>query len=106
MIFDINPDQAEDKIRELRTEFPASTVCAKMVNITDEIAVTQAIAETVEELGSIDTLLCFAGVVCCIHAIEMSGAEFQRVLNINTTGGFLCAQAAAKEMVKQGMWFP
>lgn len=32
----------------------------------------------------------------------MTAAEWRRTLDINTTGGFLCAQAAAKQMVQQG----
>jgi NAD(P)-dependent dehydrogenase (short-subunit alcohol dehydrogenase family) len=53
-------------------------------------------------LGSVDHLLCFAGVVGCQHALDMTAAEWRRVLDINTTGGFLCAQAVAKQMVQQG----
>ena len=73
-----------------------------MVNITDDSAVRHAILETATLLGSIDILLCFAGVVGCIHAVDMTGMEFKHVLDINTTGSFLCAQAVAKEMIKQG----
>ena len=105
MIFDLDLGQAEDKIQELRTEFPAATISSTVVNITDDVALGQAVVETVKQLGSIDILLCFAGVVGCIHAIEMTGTEFKRVLDINTTGSFLCAQAVAKEMIKQGMYF-
>jgi sorbose reductase len=50
----------------------------------------------------VDHLLCFAGVVGCQHALAMTAAEWRRVLDINTTGAFLCAQAAAKQMVQQG----
>jgi sorbose reductase len=32
----------------------------------------------------------------------MTAAEWRRTLDINTTGGFLCAQAAAKQMSQQG----
>jgi sorbose reductase len=53
-------------------------------------------------LGDIDILLCFAGVVGCTHALEMSAAEWRRTLEINTTGSFLCAQAVAKQMVASG----
>jgi len=102
MIFDVNQAEAERKILELRAEFPASTICSKIVNITDDAAVTKAVVETVEELGSVDILLCFAGVVGCVHAIDMTGTEFKRVLDINTTGSFLCARAASNEMIKQG----
>lgn len=52
--------------------------------------------------GSIDILLCFAGVVGCLHAIEMTPEQWRRTIDINTTGSFLCAQAAAKQMQHQG----
>ena len=72
------------------------------MDITDEAAINKAVAETVELLGSVDILLCFAGVVACIHALEMTAAEWRRTLDINTTGSFLTAQAVAKVMVKKG----
>jgi sorbose reductase len=53
-------------------------------------------------IGSVDHLLCFAGVVGCQHAIDMTAAEWRRTLDINTTGSFLCAQACAKNMIQQG----
>src|ERR1700710_1628595 len=32
----------------------------------------------------------------------MTATEWRRTLDINTTGSFLCAQAAAKQMIRQG----
>jgi NAD(P)-dependent dehydrogenase (short-subunit alcohol dehydrogenase family) len=58
--------------------------------------------ETAELLGSVDILLCFAGVVGCTHAIDMAAAEWRRTFDINTTGSFLCAQAVARQMILQG----
>jgi sorbose reductase len=102
MIFDVNPIQAEAKIEELQEEFPAAIVGFSKVDITDEVAVEAAVVETARLLGSVDILLCFAGVVGCTHAIDMTAAEWRRTLDINATGSFLCAQAAAKQMIKQG----
>lgn len=102
MIFDVNPAQAKSKISELEAEFPAAKIGTKKVDITDDVAVGVAVVETAEILGSVDILLCFAGVVGCTHAIDMTAAEWRRTLEINTTGSFLCAQAVAKEMIKQG----
>jgi sorbose reductase len=101
MIFDVNPTQAQEKIDELQTEFPDANIGCKKVDITDDVAVYKAVGETAESLGSVDILLCFAGVVACTHAIDMTAAEWRRTLDINTTGSFLCAQAAAKQMIKQ-----
>lgn len=37
-----------------------------------------------------------------MHAIEMTPEQWRRTIDINTTGSFLCAQAAAKHMQTQG----
>jgi sorbose reductase len=102
MIFDINPKQIKSALTELTEDFPSATIGARIVDIMDEVAINNAVAETVEVLGSVDILLCFAGVVGCTHALEMTAAEWRRTLDINTTGSFLTAQAVAKVIVKQG----
>jgi len=101
MIFDVNPAQAREKIDELAAEFRTAKIKSKKVDITDDVAIGEAVAETAQLLGSVDILLCFAGVVGCTHAIDMTAAEWRRTLDINTTGSFLCAQAAAKQMIAQ-----
>lgn len=95
-LFDINPSQSNAAIRALTQDFPSSKIITKKVNVTDAGQVTTATTEAAEELGSIDILCCFAGVVGCTHALEMSSEEWRRTLDINTTGAFLCAQAAAR----------
>lgn len=95
-LFDINPAHAEAAIAALRHDFPEANIIAKKVNVTDADNVNAAVGETAQELGSVDVLCCFAGVVGCTHAIDMSPEEWRRVLEINTTGSFLCAQAAAR----------
>lgn len=102
MIFDVNPSQAQAKISELIAEFPDAKIQAMKVDITDDAAVSLAVEKTAEILGSVEILLCFAGVVGCYHALEMTSAQFRRTIDINTTGNFLVAQAVAKQMVKQG----
>jgi sorbose reductase len=102
MIFDVNPVQAQTKVEELEQEFPGAKIKFKKFDITDDVAVAQGVEETASLLGSVDVLLCFAGVVGCEHAIEMTAATWRRTLDINTTGSFLVAQAVAKQMVAQG----
>ncbi|KAL7941907.1 hypothetical protein V8C42DRAFT_334044 [Trichoderma barbatum] len=102
MIFDRTLAQAEAEIERLRVEYPNANILSKQVDITDEVAVGKAVVLTAEILGSVDILLCFAGVVGCVHAVEMTAAEWCRTLDINTTGSFLCAQAVAKQIILQG----
>ncbi|MCJ1417492.1 hypothetical protein MMC32_003836 [Xylographa parallela] len=100
-LFDINPLQTEQAAELLRADFPAAKIITKAVDVTDAASVDRATAETSAELGSVDVLCCFAGVVGCTHAIDMTPDEWRRTIDINTTGHFLCAQAAAKCMITQ-----
>lgn len=77
-------------------EFPNADIITYEVDVTDEKAVKQATEDVVEDLGGVDILCCFAGVVGCQHADQMKVEEWRRVLDINTTGAFICAQAVAR----------
>lgn len=102
MIFDANSEHIQSALTELTVDFPLASIAARVLDITDEVVVNEAVLETVEVLGSVEILLCFAGVVACTHALEMTAAEWRRTLDINTTGSFLVSQAVAKVMVEQG----
>ncbi|KAI9163878.1 Sorbose reductase SOU1 [Paramyrothecium foliicola] len=102
MILDLNVSGSEDKLQELRSEFPDTKIEARNVDVTDEEQIGTAVKETASVLGSVDSLVCFAGIVGCVHALEMPASQWRRILDVNTTGTFLCAQAAARQMVKQG----
>lgn len=96
VLFDRDLSHGSTEIERLREDFPASRILTKRVNVTDVAQVERAVEETVEELGSVDILCCFAGVVSCAHAIEVTPEEWKRTLDVNTTGAFLCAQSVAR----------
>jgi len=102
MIFDVNVSTAQKKINNLREQFPNAKIEARDVDVTDDVAVNAAVEETAQVMGSVDVLLCFAGVVGCVHALDTPISQWRRIMEINTTGSFICAQAAARQMVKQG----
>ena len=60
------------------------------------------VAETVRRFGRIDIAVNNAGVSLHRLALDTSLEEWQRVIDINLTGSFLTAQAAARRMVAQG----
>ncbi|KAI9759565.1 MAG: DNA-binding transcription factor yap1 [Chaenotheca gracillima] len=95
---------ATSAIESLRSEFPSAKVLALNVDITDAEQVESVVGRAAAELPgrSVDMLLCFAGIVGCTHALDMSPTEWRRTLDVNTTGSFLCAQAAAKHMISNG----
>lgn len=95
-LWDIHPESADLAVRELAASFPSAKVVTKAVDVRDEQRVREAVAQTVSELGSVDILLCFAGVVACTDALELGLDEWKRTLDTNTTGSWLCAQAVAR----------
>ncbi|KAB8071564.1 hypothetical protein BDV29DRAFT_179014 [Aspergillus leporis] len=102
MIMDTDPTRSQKEIDYMRTKFPNATIATLSVNVTDEAAVETAFEEAARVLGSVDILLCFVGVVGCVDALEMPISQWRKVIDINTTGSFICAQAAARRMVAQG----
>jgi NAD(P)-dependent dehydrogenase (short-subunit alcohol dehydrogenase family) len=92
----------ESTLKSLSIEFPSAKIIGQTLDVTDDAAVASAVEHASSALGNINILLCFAGVVGCTHALEMSSTEWRRTLDINITGSFLCAQAVAKTMVATG----
>lgn len=94
---------AQSEIQKLQKEFPQAKILTLEVDVTDENMVDKAVQEVKSTLGSIDILLCFAGVVANTHAIDVPPAEWRRVMEINTTGSWLCAQAVSKFVLHQNL---
>ncbi|KPM37534.1 hypothetical protein AK830_g9010 [Neonectria ditissima] len=101
MIFDVNPTQSQKEIEAMRSKFPQAKIQTLKVDVTDEQAVTEAVAETVRVLGPVNGLVCFVGVVGCVDTLEMPVSQWRKIIDINTTGSFICAQAVARQMVQQ-----
>ncbi|KAI1771225.1 oxidoreductase [Hypoxylon cercidicola] len=103
MIFDMNPAEGQTKVDILKSEFPGAKIHFLKVDVTDEDRVNAAVDETLNSLGSINNLLSFAGVVACGHALDWSAKDWNRVINVNTVGGFLVARAIARSMIERGI---
>jgi NAD(P)-dependent dehydrogenase (short-subunit alcohol dehydrogenase family) len=69
------------------------SVEADVARVFDEIAGTH---------GRIDVLVNNAGMALRRPTTELSLADWQRVVDVNMTGVFLCARAAAKHMLPRG----
>lgn len=97
-IWGTNPDKNERAIERLgRYDVELlSIVC----DVSDESAVVDAMAETVDELGRIDTTFVNAGVGGAARSfLEMTSEEWRRVMAVNLDGAFFTAREAAKHMV-------
>jgi 3-oxoacyl-[acyl-carrier protein] reductase len=72
------------------------------VDVGDVGQVQAFVDRTVTELGRLDVMFANAGIVHSAPFLEHPEAQWHRVLRVNLTGVFLCCQAAARQMVKQG----
>ena len=70
-------------------------------SVTDTAAIAVMVA-TGDDLGGIDILVNNAGIFPRSDFLDLAEAEWDRVLDVNLKGAFLCAQAVARTMVAQG----
>lgn len=100
-LMDLQPsiDSAKEKMALLKKEFPHVKVHVVTVDVTDQELAEEAFQKAADIMGGIDVLCCFAGVVGCVHSIAATSKEWRKVIDVNLTGSFICAQAAAKHMV-------
>jgi NAD(P)-dependent dehydrogenase (short-subunit alcohol dehydrogenase family) len=72
------------------------------VDVSDEAAVKHAAGMVAAQLGTCGLLVNNAGIFPRASAIDMPFALWQKVLAINLGGAFLCSQAFAPGMLKDG----
>jgi len=78
------------------------SAAAFTVDVTDEASVERALAGAVERFGSVDILVNNAGVSQRASVMDLDRATWQRVIDTNLTGAFLCTKYAARHMQAQG----
>lgn len=77
-------------------------------NVTSRTSVEAMLKAVVDNFGAVDVLVNNAGInIPCLLVDEggeheLDDATWNRVLDVNLKGVYLCAQAAAKVMVRQG----
>jgi NAD(P)-dependent dehydrogenase (short-subunit alcohol dehydrogenase family) len=68
-------------------------------DVADAAQVVRAFERVDELLGGVDVLVANAGISIRKPFLEIEEADWQRVLDVNLTGVFHCAQQAARRMV-------
>ena len=71
-------------------------------DVTDPEQVDRMVDEVVKTYGKLDVAFCNAGICINEAAENMTYSQWSKVININLTGVFLTAQAAGRQMLKQG----
>jgi len=101
MIMDINEESTETARRILQERRPGVEVETFCACVTDEGAVEAAFAHCQGRFGRVDILLNNAGIAVNKPSIELTPAEWRHGIDVNLNGVFICAQAAARYMMRQ-----
>jgi len=76
-----------------------------IADVSNEKEVEYMVSKAVEDLGELWVMVANAGIVSSglgISMLDLTLEKWQRVIDVNLTGTFLCYRAAARQLLKQG----
>jgi len=100
-IVDVDIEEAKKTAVELAEKNGTKTLAIK-ADVTSPEHVAAMVEEIVEKFGRLDVAFCNAGICINTPAADMPYEQWKKVIDINLTGVFLTAQAAGRQMIKQG----
>ncbi len=71
-------------------------------DVTNEEAVNALVAQVEKEVGVIDILVNNAGIIKRIPMVEMSAADFRKVIDVDLNAPFIVSKAVIPSMIKKG----
>ncbi|SHM43750.1 SDR family NAD(P)-dependent oxidoreductase [Roseibium suaedae] len=98
IISDVDDDAGQAAQEELAALGEATYIHC---NVAERLDVRNLIAETLNAYGDIDILVNNAGIVAGGDFLDLDIDDFDRVLNVNLKGTFLCSQAVARHLVEK-----
>jgi len=99
VVSDVSLENCQKVVEEVKNN--GGSAIAVKCDISRKDEVDGLIAETVKEFGKVDILVNNAGIADFKDFMAMTEEDWDRTIDINLKGYFLCSQAAAKEMAKQ-----
>lgn len=100
LIADVNAENAEKAKQELiGLGYKAEAVAT---DVSKEADVEAMVQKAVSAFGGVDILVNNAGIYPNILLMNMTAADFEKVIGVNLEGVFLCSKKAAEQMISQG----
>ncbi|HEY1379046.1 MAG TPA: SDR family NAD(P)-dependent oxidoreductase, partial [Gemmataceae bacterium] len=99
-VAELDPETARRTAAEITAA--GGDALAVPADITEPAQVEELVRAVLDRWGRLDVLVNNAGVGLNRPALDTTLDEWDHVLRTNLTGTFLCAQAAARVMVRQG----
>ena len=96
-----NEKSANEVVDQIKAN--GGNAIAIQADVSKEDDVERMFAKTIETFGTVDILVNNAGVQKDASIDEMTLEQWNRVIEINLTGQFLCSRAAIREFKKRGV---
>ncbi|HEY6168765.1 MAG TPA: glucose 1-dehydrogenase [Verrucomicrobiae bacterium] len=93
--------EAEAAARDIAAKHGVRTL-GLAADVTKPAEVQALVDRALAEFGSVDILVNNAGINVRQPTVELSLEDWQRVVDLNLTGPFICAKAVAPQMIKRG----
>jgi len=100
IVGDIDMAQAQLTADELSRK--NKKVMAAQIDVCREESVAELITRALDEFGNVDILINNAGIMFRTRLMDISVDEWERILQVNLTGPFLCTKAVIPVMKKNG----
>lgn len=99
-LVDADAEEARRAAGELKSIGPK--VIAIQADVTDQKQVERMVGEVTDAFGGLNVAFCNAGIALNVKAEDMTFEQWRKVISVNLDGVFLCAQAAGRQMIRQG----
>jgi len=97
---DINEENAMQEA--MKTGYPSDSWLAVKVDVASSDSVKALISDALKAFSKLDIMVANAGITIRKPFLEMTDSDYDKVMDVNAKGVFLCSREAAKAMVKNG----
>ena len=96
-----HPERGQEVADEIKVN--GGTAIVYQADVSKEEEVQAMFQAMYKEFGTIDILVNNAGLQKDSSFVDMTLSDWQKVIDVNLTGQFLCAREAAREFLKRGV---
>jgi len=97
-----NPEAAEEVAHTICEDNLCGTAITVKADVSNEDQVIDMYKQAIDKFGTVDICVANAGLQRDYALHEMPLSEWQKVIDVNLTGQFLCAREAIKEFLRRG----
>lgn len=100
VVADCDPEKGAKSVRLIKEN--GGVAIFVQVDVSKAANVKNMVKTTVETYGKLDILINNAGIYAQANVVEVAEEEWDRILDVNLKGVFLCSKYSIPEMIKGG----